>query len=281
MPPIACGKERNRLRNIIILLVVVALFGLTVIAGARTEKVAVLFEYGYAWLAAGQYSMALRWFDELTKIEPADPEAHLVKGTIYQILGDEEQALNSWAEAERLGSWEAVCLAGDLLYKQGKLELAAAAYQKVLEQNAGTAKALYGLGLVAEKKGDNAEALGYYQQAVDIAEGNPDYEMPQAFYRLGMLHYRTGDHEQALEALQRAALLSSLDPYIMLALGEVYEASGAIPEALHAYEYALHLQPGLAPAAEGVARMKKAAGTAGSQGDNRTGQADGGSSRAE
>jgi tetratricopeptide (TPR) repeat protein len=260
MPVNAWCRGKNRLRTIIILVAAIALFGLTAIAGARSEKMAALFEYGYAWLSAGQYSMALNWFSEITNVDPTAAEAHVVKGIIYQTLGDEERALTSWTEAERLGSWEAVCLSGDLFLEQGRLELAEAAYRRVLEQNAAAAKALYGLGLVAEKKGLAQEAVAYYRQATAKAEGDPDYEMPQAFYRLGILQYQSGEIDQAIEALKRAALLSSLDPHIMLALGEVYEAKGAVPEALHAYEYALHLQPGLSSAAEGVARLKKLAG---------------------
>ncbi len=242
-------------RLLLLAMVIMLAAGSVALARPVLTRVTALLEYGYAWICAGSLPMAYTQFREAATQDSTNVESRLVMGIIDHLNGDDRKALDNWSEAEKLGNTDAAALAGDLYFTNGRLAEAETAYQRVLKANPSSVKALYGLALVAEKKGHDDEAIEKLTKVVESFGEDPSYELPQVYYHLGKLQIAAGDPAGALKALQRGALLAPRDAYMSLALGQAYEAKGSIPEAVHAYEHALQLSPHLAPAEEGLRRL--------------------------
>ncbi len=88
----------------------------------------------------------------------------------------------------------------DLLMKKGQLEEAGTLYMALLESPADTARAHYGLGQIASRRGDTPAAIAHYQEALQLFEsfGPVHYALALAYRDQGetrvadqhMAHYR-------------------------------------------------------------------------------------------
>ena len=243
-------------RMVLLALVIILAAGAVALAKPDIARVTSLIEYGYAWVCARSLPMAFIQFREAAAQDSANAESRVMLGIINHINGDDRQALEQWAQAESLGDMAAAALAADVLYTNGQLDEAEAAYQRTLIADPEAVKALYGLALIAEKKGKDNEAIDNLNKVVASFNKDPYYELPQAYYHLGKLQLAANNTAAALEALERGALLAPHDADMNLVLAQAYEAKGDIPEALHAFEHTLQLSPKLAPALEGLKRLK-------------------------
>lgn len=242
-------------RMLLLALVIILAAGAAAMAKPDLARVTSLLEYGYAWVCARSLPMAYIQFREAASQDESNAESRLMLGIINHINGDDEQALQLWAQAEALGDVSAAALAADVLYTNGQLDEAEASYRRALAAEPEAVKALYGLALVAEKKGRNDEAIANLDKVVASFNKDPYYELPQAYYHLGKLQLAASNTAAALAALERGALLAPHDADMNLMLAQAYEAQGSVPEAVHAYEHTLQLSPKNAAALDGLKRM--------------------------
>lgn len=89
-----------------------------------------------------------------------------------------------------------------------------------LEPNADTA---YYLGLLKEKTGNDAEALTYYNQAVDLQ--SDDYEKGKILYRIASGFKKKGSYGQARTYYQKAIAASPSMGKAHLAIAQMYASS--------------------------------------------------------
>ena len=108
----------------------------------------------------------------------------------------------------------------------GRLDQAAALYERVIEAAPDHAAALHNLGVVRAQRGDPAAAVALFERAL---AARPDY--PQANLNLGSALRETGRLEEAAEALGRALALDSglyaahfSRALVLAALGRIEEA---------------------------------------------------------
>lgn len=113
---------------------------------------------------------------------------------------------SNWEEALRLAtgyiaenpnSAEGYYLAGYVNYQQENYEEAAQAFQQTIRLDGNHAKALNDLGITLEFLGRSAEAVAYYQRAVDTGQ-NPD-----AFFNLALLEEKRGQYAKAISLYER------------------------------------------------------------------------------
>ncbi|MCC6301814.1 MAG: tetratricopeptide repeat protein [Gammaproteobacteria bacterium] len=91
--------------------------------------------------------------------------------------------------------------------------------------------------------GQLEEALGLYQQVLELEPGHP-----QALYLSGVLHCQAGRFEDAIGPLERAAALRGDEPRLHHDLGRAYGGAGRLVEAAAAFGRALALRPDYAEA---------------------------------
>lgn len=133
-------------------------------------------------------------------------------------------------------------------YQIGKLENAENIYKEILETDPRHADALHQLGLIANDKGDSAQAIDYITAAIQVESDNPIYHN-----NLGTAFVEKGDLAEANACYQKA---TELNPNFLEAynnLGIVLEKQGLHKQSAEACSQALKLKPDYAPAHSSLA----------------------------
>lgn len=107
--------------------------------------------------------------------EGGEETAHLLRGRIYELIGDEKAAYGEYREVMELNPFneEACLLAARLMIAQQKYPEALALYDEAIEHNEQFAKAYFGRGKLKELTGDRE---GAQQDLIIAAELDPDDE---------------------------------------------------------------------------------------------------------
>ena len=131
---------------------------------------------------------------------------------------------------------------GRQLHREGRLDEAAAVYQKILDEDPKNAEALQLLGVVALQKGDFPRAIRLIRDAMAMAGENPDY-----LNNLGQALYGSGDLAGALDSYRRALKRNPRHPDVLNNLGITLYDLDRLEEAREAYETALAQDGGSGP----------------------------------
>jgi tetratricopeptide (TPR) repeat protein len=125
---------------------------------------------------------------------------------------------------------------GFFLLRQGRVSEAQAAFQECLRRDPKWPNGHFGLGLVAERRGDPVKALGYYLQTL---ENNPmDME---AHLKAAGLYLSQGRREEAVRHLRRASELGPTRGETFFSLGVLLWEEGKLRTAEEAFLRALQL----------------------------------------
>jgi len=214
----------------------------------RRERAASLRDLGEAHLVDGNRRAALRELLRAEAVAPRDPQTHNLLGLAYQeserldlavrhferaleLKPDFSQARNNLAVVLlRQEQWEAAVahllqLKDDLLYptphyavtnlgyayyRQGRLDMALAAYQEALKHYSDGfprdpiyIRVLVGLGRVKLALGRNAEALAHLETAAGLAPAHPEIQ-----FELGRAYAAVGDRPNARHAFGKVEELA-------------------------------------------------------------------------
>jgi tetratricopeptide (TPR) repeat protein len=169
-----------------------------------------------------------------------DREVYLALAEIYDKGGKFAEMASALDSAEKLSSGdddkEAVCFMRGAMYeKQQKLELAEAAFRKVLAMNPRNASALNYLGyMLADRNMRLSEARGLISQALDIEPNNGAF-----LDSLGWVDFRLGRLDEAENYLRQAISRTGNDPTVHDHLGDVLLQEGKLKDAISHWEISL------------------------------------------
>src|SRR5438094_884562 len=127
---------------------------------------------------------------------------------------------------------------GYAMQRSGRLDEAAAHYEKALQIRPDDGMSLLYIGVVRFYQGRVPEAIEYAQAAI---RSQPD--APKAHNLLGMALAKQNRNEAALDAMHRAVELAPKDADIRNNLGLALARLGRIPEAIDQFHEALRLNP--------------------------------------
>jgi len=133
---------------------------------------------------------------------------------------------------------------GFALHRAGRLDEAAAHFEKTLQIDPNFYDGLVGMGLIRFYQGRVPEAIEYAQAVIRL---QPD--AAKAHDLLGMALAMQNRNEAALDEARRAVELAPEDADIRNDLGTVLARLGKIPEAIDQFREALRLNPNNAAAA--------------------------------
>ncbi|MFZ0928362.1 MAG: tetratricopeptide repeat protein [Syntrophobacteraceae bacterium] len=122
---------------------------------------------------------------------------------------------------------------GYFLLRAHRVDEAAAVFEHSIEKNPRCANTWFGLGLIAEAKGDQRTALRSYDKA--LIYNSSDLE---AYVRSAKIMISRGERGPAIGLLQKAANLDPARGDINLLLGELLLEDGKLKEAENAFELA-------------------------------------------
>lgn len=120
----------------------------------------------------------------------------------------------------------------------GSLETAAAGFERVLAADPVLWEAVFGLGLVARRRGDPAGAERAFRQALELWPGHPD-----ATHELGVALLMSGSFDDAGRALEEAARARPDDAGYLADAGFAQLRAGRLAEARERLERAAAAEP--------------------------------------
>jgi len=123
-----------------------------------------------ALIAQGKLDEALRRIEEAARLEPASSEVPLERGRVYERQSQVERALAEYETSVRLNASDPRPRArlADLALRLRRLDVAEREFTALATMEYRPAETHYGLGRVAELRGDKARAAAEYRRALSI-----------------------------------------------------------------------------------------------------------------
>jgi tetratricopeptide (TPR) repeat protein len=145
-----------------------------------------------------QFQSAATRFEKVLQLDPHFLKSYDNLGLTYEALGRYDAAIESYEHAVSMNRmqpspspWPPLNLAA-VLVRTGKLEWAEDCLRESLRYDPRFPKAHYELGVLLEKKRDDANAVRELRESISF---NPAY--PEPHYALGQIYRRMGDSKQA------------------------------------------------------------------------------------
>lgn len=154
--------------------------------------------------------------------------------TLYYNVDDYENA-NLWKE-KISDSNEKIYLSALIYEKQGKMDVAAVEYKKLIDSVEYGSKVNFNLATNYYKEKNYDEAKKYYENILNIENG--PYK-DTATYRIGQIYFNTKDYSKALRNFMRIDLLyekSNLREVAKLKIATIYEIQNENEKAKKTYE---------------------------------------------
>ena len=166
---------------------------------------------------------AVREARVFVELRPQDAAAYIVLGHVKELQGNNEEALQAFAEAKKLH----------------------AGYSAIYE----------GMGRVYGHEGEFEKAVAAYELAIRM-----DGERAEHYCELGQAYAAEGNWKKAIESLKQARELEPGRPEILLALGNAYLAAGQYPEAIREFQELMKEVPDREIARSQLAKALRAEG---------------------
>lgn len=243
----ATMSERDRPVRLIFILLLVNLVAITGCANqARLrEQAGTHIGVGSAFIAAGQYTSALKELLEAERLTPDDPKVQYLLGVSYHGKGLYDQAISRFQKAITLkpDDPEVHNFLGAVYLELGRTDEAIASFKLALSNilyETPTATH-YNLGKAYFQKGNYEESLAQYKSAVDADPYS--VLMPLIQKEMGMVFMKKGDFRQAINHLRKSLELSPSLAEAHYRLGECHRALDNLDEARTAFQAAANLAP--------------------------------------
>jgi Flp pilus assembly protein TadD len=234
--------------------------GLSYLRQAAPRLPPARLDLGVQLFKAGRFGEAIEHLRAFIALEPNLTSTRSAELLVAQALTIEQrngEAIDLLRELRRRqpDRGEVIGLLADAYFAQGAHEDAMRAYRDFLTLNPDHPDALANLGVLYAAAGRLDDAIAQFRRAVRI---RPDDF--QATVNLAQALLDRGRSEDVDEAAGLAASLAAGAPTEARArslLGLAFERQGRLADARAAYEQALALEPGHAPAREGLERVRR------------------------
>ena len=183
----------------------------------------------------GKFGEAEKLYREIIGRDPGVAPAWSNLASIMEKRGlaDEARTLHRAAMKADGGSCSSACQFGFFLLRQGRKDEAGKVFETALKKDARCANGWFGLGLIAEGKGETRAALKDYDR--DSIYNPSDVE---AYLRSADILISMGRKERAAGFLEKAAKLHPASGDVELRLGKLFLQNGELKEAEKALELA-------------------------------------------
>jgi tetratricopeptide (TPR) repeat protein len=176
-----------------------------------------------------QYDAALTQYDAVLKADKSFAQAHVGRGDVWQVKGNDQEALAEYQKAVGVNPQlaEAYERIGMLHQKHKRWAEAERAYLAALEIKPKSALSYNNLAWVMlEQKGREEKAVQWATKAVDLHPQSSQFQDT-----LGWAYRAAGDNAKAIVVLERASSLDQKNPEALYHLGVAYAEAGRKKEA--------------------------------------------------
>ncbi|MEM6501789.1 MAG: tetratricopeptide repeat protein [Cyanobacteria bacterium P01_C01_bin.89] len=197
---------------------------------------AVLEKWGRSHWKSGNLDRAIALYRQWTERDPENTQGWLDLGLIYGELGDEDAALDSWAEGYCHGSnGELAWQMAQIYRRRGQLETAVTYYQDCVSAQVHEEQ-IYGfLGDCFFALQRWALASEAYSQALAYGTNHP----PERYYQLGLAFVKQGRPMEAVAAYRRVLEKQPDNFELSMELADVYTELGWSAIAAKTYQDAI------------------------------------------
>lgn len=210
---------------------------------------------GHARASAHKWPEAAESLKQVLAANPDSAQEIVALGTVLAKMGDQAGARVEFARARELSNKEVILLRakgnnnlGVSLRKDGKLEDAAAAFRRALDEDSSFCEAHDNLGAVLWMQKDPTAAMSEFQAAVHC-----DPDLPTARNNLGdALLYQNQDIDEAIVQFRAAIALRPGFALARLNLAKALAAKQELHEAEPEFRCAIMIDPDLAAAHLGL-----------------------------
>lgn len=173
-------------------------------------------------------------------LAPDSAEAHVSRGMVLHLLGDEDGARQEFETAITLdprlhSAWFQY---GEACHEWGDLERAAELFKRAAQVRPEDYQAPIQLALIYRALGRRAESLEYNRLGLELIRKhlsvNPEYG--RAICCGAVAWARVGDHQQALQWIERAAAIDPDEPHVIYDAACIHAVLGDTERALHYLE---------------------------------------------
>ncbi|MEP6699618.1 MAG: alkaline phosphatase family protein [Verrucomicrobiota bacterium] len=135
----------------------------------------------------------------LERLEPGQPQTFALRGTLAWARNDMETCAAAFAEAEKIAPNDPITQTylGRLYLRQRRWVEAERAFRRVLELDADSAEAHYGLSVALPRQDKVEEGIEHALYAVGLR-----HDFPEAHFQLGAVLSRRGWYDRAVQAFE-------------------------------------------------------------------------------
>jgi len=206
------------------------------------DKIAdyVLYYRGNLHETRGEFQEAARLYKEVIRRNPDVPNNYVHLGFLYAKMGRMDNAIEVLEQGREQLPESYVILSRLIAFYSSadRLDQALSTSKVMLAIDGRNFDALFLSGSVNAKRGNWAEALGFYEKALDVEPENKTLRQRYA-YTLAAL----GKPEEALEKYRVLSSEYPRDAGILKEMSEVYKAMGNLNLALDSLRAAIDLEP--------------------------------------
>jgi tetratricopeptide (TPR) repeat protein len=199
-----------------------------------------LIKCGNIYQSEKNYEAALASYRQVAKVAPTIPHGYGLQGDVYFELEKFEDAEREYHRTislapEDIRGYYAI---GDLYLALARHQAAAKAFEHALKINPNDARSHYGLGLAYEGQGQYQKALQHYQQVATL-----ERDTDRGLTKCGDMYLALNESNRALKAFQQVQRLSPKSAIGFRRSGDVFRSRGDFKAALKMYNEALHRDP--------------------------------------
>lgn len=170
------------------------------------QRAPVLLNLAKSQFMEQAFEAAAATLEQALRLDGNNPAALKLRGDVLYLLGQEAEAERSLLAAIRHdpGNVEPHYALGRVYYQQNRFEQSIAQFERVLELNPKSFRALDNTGLAYEALNDISRAMAYYEKALALVhKDHPEYDW--VYGNLSNLLYKTGDYKRSFQFAAEAA----------------------------------------------------------------------------
>lgn len=198
-------------------------------------------KYAQILISKGKYNQAHKYLNFAEKVETANPDIHLLKGSAWLIMGNETEAKASFRKALKHADGDA----DEILYniasafvQIGEIKKAISYFSQAVKINPKNNYALYDLAFFYDQMGDYKKSIKYYNLFID----NDTYNYT-AWFNLGIVFNKANKHKKAIKAYEYALAINENFHMALFNIGNALANSEKFEEAIKKYREYLEVDP--------------------------------------
>ena len=193
----------------------------------------------------GKTDIALKFYNQVLKIEPNHSQSLNNLGVIFQNQMNHEKAKDCVEKAIAINpnQVDAYNNLGVIFKELGENQKAKECFEKAIELNPNYAHAYNNLGVIFKELGENQKAKECFEKAIEL---NPNYA--HAHNNLSVIFIKLKNFQKAKECFEKIIELNPSNSDNHYNLGNIFKELGENQKAKSCYEKAIEIKPDYADA---------------------------------